>query len=176
MLTMQDTAFGRVRRGVSISKALLIATALASVSGPVLAQSNAQPEDEYKKLIQVSQDIQPLGDNPFGERIGLYDGSLSFRQVDVTVTGTGPTITVGREFLLHSMDDRPDLQDRAFGDWDIELPLITTTTANQNNVQGWLVASTNPKTICNPSKGAGDYPKSPPPDYEGEWPPPHWSE
>lgn len=148
MLTMQDTAFGRVRRGVSISRALLIATVLASVTGSVLAQSNAQPEDEYKKLIQVSQDIQPLGDNPFGERIGLYDGSLSFRQVDVTVTGTGPTITVGREFILHSMDDRPDLQNRAFGDWDIELPLITTTTANQNNVKGWLVASTNPKTIC----------------------------
>jgi YD repeat-containing protein len=149
-LKMHDTAFGRARRGVRISQALVVAITLLSATATVRAQaqSNAQPEDEYKKLIQVSQDIQPLGDNPFGERIGLYDGSLSFRQVDVTVTGTGPTITVGREFVLHSMDDRPDLQDRAFGDWDIDLPVITTTTANQNNVQGWLVASTNPKTIC----------------------------
>ncbi|HWK27650.1 MAG TPA: RHS repeat-associated core domain-containing protein [Solirubrobacter sp.] len=27
---------------------------------------------------------------------------------------------------------------------------------------------------CNASKGAGDFPKSPPPGYEGPWPPPHW--
>jgi RHS repeat-associated protein len=29
---------------------------------------------------------------------------------------------------------------------------------------------------CNPSKGAGDYPKNPPPGYEGDWPPDHWTE
>ena len=27
---------------------------------------------------------------------------------------------------------------------------------------------------CNPSKGAGEFPKNPPPVYEGPWPPPHW--
>jgi RHS repeat-associated protein len=27
---------------------------------------------------------------------------------------------------------------------------------------------------CNPSKGAGDYPANPPPDYTGPWPPPWW--
>lgn len=27
---------------------------------------------------------------------------------------------------------------------------------------------------CNPSKGAGQFPKTPPPGYEGPWPPPHW--
>ncbi|HVI53665.1 MAG TPA: hypothetical protein VM621_01280 [Luteibacter sp.] len=149
-LTVHDMARGRVLFGERISKAfLVIALAITSAqSAHAQAQTNAQPEDEYKKLIKVSEDIQPLGDNPFGERIGLYDGSLSFRQVDVSVTGTGPTITVGREFVLHNMDDRPDLQNRAFGDWDIDLPVITTTTANQNNVKGWLVASTNPKAIC----------------------------
>ena len=52
------------------------------------------PEDEYKKLIKVSEDIQPLGENPFGERIGLYDGSLSFNQADISVPGIGPTITI----------------------------------------------------------------------------------
>lgn len=29
---------------------------------------------------------------------------------------------------------------------------------------------------CNPSKGGGDYPKNPPPGYDGEWPPQHWKE
>ncbi|MDP3391772.1 MAG: RHS repeat-associated core domain-containing protein [Methylococcaceae bacterium] len=27
---------------------------------------------------------------------------------------------------------------------------------------------------CNASKGAGDFPKTPPPDYVGDWPPKHW--
>ncbi|MBD3771892.1 MAG: HNH endonuclease, partial [Rhodobacterales bacterium] len=27
---------------------------------------------------------------------------------------------------------------------------------------------------CNPSKGAGEYPKTPPPGYRGKWPPDHW--
>ncbi|HVI56307.1 MAG TPA: hypothetical protein VM621_14785 [Luteibacter sp.] len=113
------------------------------------AQTVSQPEDEYKKLVKVGEDIQPLGENPFGERINLYDGGLSFHQVDVTVTGNGPAITVGRELELHNVDDRPDLQNRAFGDWDIDVPVITTTTANQNNVQGWVVGSEDhPNWIC----------------------------
>src|SRR5688572_6297192 len=28
---------------------------------------------------------------------------------------------------------------------------------------------------CNPSKGAGTYPKTPPPGYTGPWPPPWWT-
>ncbi|UPG87750.1 hypothetical protein L2Y94_10460 [Luteibacter aegosomatis] len=106
------------------------------------------PEDEYRKLIKVSEDIQPLGDTPFGEQISLYDGTLSFHQVDVTVPGTGPTISVGREFTFHAYNDRPDLQNLAFGDWDIDLPQIVTATANQNNVRGWAVKGTNSGAIC----------------------------
>lgn len=50
-------------------------------------QPNSTPEDEYKRLIKVNEDIQPLGDTPFGERISLYDGSLSFEQTDISVPG-----------------------------------------------------------------------------------------
>jgi YD repeat-containing protein len=133
---------------MSLRRAAILAAFLLPVS-VAFAQTTATPEDEYKKLIKVNEDLQPLGENPFGERIGLYDGSLSFEQVDVSVPGTGPTITIGREFALHTFDDRPDLQNRAFGDWDIDLPEIVTTTANQNNVRGWLVeGATNQKDVC----------------------------
>ncbi len=139
---------GSVARGV-LSCLRVIATFALVASTQAHAQTVLQPEDEYKKLFKVSEDIQPLGDNPFGERINLYDGNISFHQVDVTLTGNGPAITVGRELELHNVDDRPDLQYRAFGDWDIDLPVITTTTANQNNVQGWVVGSeTHPNWIC----------------------------
>jgi YD repeat-containing protein len=136
------------RQGMSLRR-VAIAAALLLPMSVAFAQSMVTPEDEYRKLIKVNEDLQSLGENPFGERISLYDGSLSFEQVDVSVPGTGPTITIGREFTLHTSDDRPDLQNRAFGDWDIDLPEIVTTTANQNNVQGWLVdGAINQKDVC----------------------------
>lgn len=147
---------------------------LAFVSGIAGAQTTAKPEDEYKKLIKVNEDIQPLGDTPFGERIGLNDGSLSFSQTDISVTGTGPTISIGRDFAMHGVEDRPDLQDRAFGDWDIQLPQIFTVTANQNNVTGWQVAASNPNAICS-SFGPPPSVAAPTGDAErADWEPQTW--
>ncbi|MET4677168.1 MULTISPECIES: hypothetical protein [unclassified Luteibacter] len=124
---------------------MVVALALPFAAG---AQTSAKPEDEYKKLIKVNEDIQPLGDTPFGEKISLYDGSLSFAQTDISLSGTGPALTLGRTFTFHGVQDRPDLQERAFGDWDIDLPQISTVTAQQNNVTGWQVAAGSPGAIC----------------------------
>lgn len=38
---------------------------------PACHAQGVTPEDEYKKQIRVSEDIQPLGANPFGENISL---------------------------------------------------------------------------------------------------------
>ncbi|MDF3983654.1 hypothetical protein P3W23_16785 [Luteibacter sp. PPL554] len=138
-------AFARPWARVALGMVVVAAVAMPFVAG---AQTMAKPEDEYKKLIKVNEDIQPLGDTPFGERIGLYDGSLSFNQTDISLTGTGPALSVGRTFTLHGVEDRPDLQARAFGDWDIDLPQIFTVTASQQNVPGWRVAGGSPTALC----------------------------
>ncbi len=130
---------------MALGMSMVVALALPFAAS---AQTTVKPEDEYKKLIKVNEDIQPLGDTPFGEKISLYDGSLSFSQTDVSLTGTGPALTLGRSFSFHGVEDRPDLQARAFGDWDMDLPQIFTVTAQQNNVPGWRVAATNPGAIC----------------------------
>ncbi len=144
---VQRAARVRLRSGGRlIFDMLLFLAALAPLVS--VAQTTTTPEEEYKNLIKINESIQPLGETPFGERISLYDGSLSFDQVDVTVPGTGPTITVSREFTMHGVKDRPDLQNRAFGDWDLDLPQLFTVTANQNNVRGWQVASSTPNAIC----------------------------
>ena len=106
------------------------------------------PEDEYKKLIRVNEDIQPLGENPFGENISLYNGSLSFDQTDISLAGTGPLLQLTRS--LHIKESKEsELIDGAFADWDIELPRITTMTANQQNVTGWQVAqAVDPNARC----------------------------
>jgi len=57
-----------------------IAMAVCSVGK---AFADVTPEDEYKKKIRVSEEISPLGEHPFGERISTYNGGLSFLQADV---------------------------------------------------------------------------------------------
>lgn len=162
------------RHARRVGRTALVAAAWLLVGMSVRAQTSATPEQEYKKLIKVNEDIQPLGDTPFGERISLYDGSLSFGQTDVTVTGTGPTITVGRDFAMHGVEDRPDLQYRAFGDWDLQLPQIFTVTADQNNVHGWQVAAGNPNAICS-SFGPPPSVAAPTGDSErADWEPQTW--
>jgi YD repeat-containing protein len=167
---------GATRSTRQVRRAARAVAILLCIGLPVgaQAQTTATPEQEYKKLIKVNEDIQPLSDTPFGERISLYDGSLSFSQTDVTLTGTGPTITLGRDFAMHGVEDRPDLQYRAFGDWDVQLPQIFTVTANQNNVHGWQVAAGNPNAICS-SFGPPPSVAAPNGDSErADWEPQTW--
>lgn len=116
-----------------------------SLLGPGLlhAQTTVAPEDEYKKLIRVSEDIQPLGEHPFGESISLYDGSLSFQQTDVSASGTGPLMQLTRQFQIEGSAAIWTRGDYAFGDWTLALPRIETLTANgysgARHVTGWQV-------------------------------------
>jgi len=112
----------KLRLATSVALALL---PLLAAQAQVTPGANS-PEDEYKKYIKVSEDIEPLGDTPFGERISLYDGSLSFEQTDISVPGRGPTIVISRIFKGPVAEERRDLEKRAFGDWDLDIPLIST--------------------------------------------------
>ncbi|CAM5347107.1 Fibronectin type-III domain-containing protein OS=Rhodanobacter lindaniclasticus OX=75310 GN=B1991_13375 PE=4 SV=1 [Rhodanobacter lindaniclasticus] len=106
------------------------------------AQTAVTPEDEYKKLIRVSQDIQPLSENPFGEQVSLYNGSLSFVQTDVSLPGNGPVLQVSRSFRPVDKKESATV-DGGFADWDLEIPRITTLAATQ-----WLVAGSSPRSRC----------------------------
>ncbi|TCV92075.1 YD repeat-containing protein [Luteibacter rhizovicinus] len=90
-------------------------------------------ESEYKKLLRVNEDIQPLGPNAFGESISTYDGTVSFTQIDVEAKGTGLPIIVER-----TIRGRPEggpnayvfeLAHNAFSDWDMSVPQIETLSA-----------------------------------------------
>jgi hypothetical protein len=121
---------------------------------------NAKPEEEYKKLSRVSEDIQPLGEHPFGENISLYDGALSFEQVDVSASGTGPLLQLVRQFDLEGQAASFERSDYAFGDWDLDLPRIETLTAHgwyhnavtgrDHEVTGWEVpvGAQDPNARC----------------------------
>jgi len=125
----------------------LWAAVLISFASLCHAQSTVTPEDEYKKLIRVSEDIQPLGENPFGEQVSLYNGSLSFEQTDVSLPGNGPLLQLSRSYHLREAKESESI-DGAFSDWDIEIPRITTMTANQVNVTGWQINQSNSNARC----------------------------
>lgn len=118
------------------------------ITSAAWSQSSVTPEDEYRKLIKINEDIQPLGENPFGENISLYDGSLSFDVTDVSQRGTGPVLELGR--TLSAKDALPFALNakRPFGDWDLNIPRIETTTANQKNVTGWQTSNDSTTGRC----------------------------
>ncbi|WNL46179.1 hypothetical protein RKE25_00675 [Dyella sp. BiH032] len=125
-----------------------IAVALLLLSTGLAAQQNISPELEYKKLLKIDEDIQPLGENPFGENIGLYNGSLSFSQTDISLSGTGPLLQLTRSFRITGKDDTDGFANWAFADWELDLPRITTIAATQQNVQDWMVDGPSPLAIC----------------------------
>jgi len=134
----------RIWQGICLSAVLLF-----SFGSLCHAQSTPQ-EDEYKQLIRVNEDIQPLGEHPFGENISLYDGSLSFTQTDISLAGTGPLLQLVRQFDAEG--DRPSRAsgDSLFGDWALVLPHLETFTAgvppSASNPNGSPMWNYNPYT------------------------------
>jgi hypothetical protein len=103
------------------------------------SSSGNTPESEYKKLIKVDEEVQPLGANPFGESISLYDGSLSFEQTDISLPGAGPLLQISRSLKVTGENDYPLNTEGAFADWELDIPRIETIAPNQANMSGWLV-------------------------------------
>lgn len=132
------------RHGICFLVALLLL--LASVCH---GQSVITPEAEYKKLVKVNEDVQPLGENPFGEQISLYSGGLSFEQTDISVPGNGPLLEVIRTFQVPGRDEMLSTSRLGFADWEWNLPRVVTTVSRNGSSRGWRVDwPSNPDLRC----------------------------
>jgi YD repeat-containing protein len=125
-------------------------------AGTAWSQS-VTPDQEYQKLIKVNEEIAPLGANPFGENISAYDGALSFDETDVSLAGNGPALVIARSLSTTSPISFSYNGTRAFGDWDLNIPRIETSTVAQGTTAGWI-------TQGNPTPGARCSSFAPPPD------------
>jgi RHS repeat-associated protein len=113
------------------------------------------PTDEYSKLIGSASNITPLDSHPFGESVDLYTGALSFAVTDISVSGIGPTITIGR--TIKAAEDSADATDavsgggnwRPFGEWDLDIPRIETNAAFAPNLNGWQTDNASVSTASN---------------------------
>ncbi|HEY9132887.1 MAG TPA: hypothetical protein VIM98_14135 [Dyella sp.] len=117
-------------------RAVIVFACCAFWAAQVLAQSaSVSPEDEYKKKIKVTEDIQPLGENPFGENISLYNGSLSFTQTDVKLSGQGPDLLLSRTYKIPDLPFNQYYQDvlnSQLVDWTLNIPHIETLSGPSN--------------------------------------------
>ncbi|HET7301176.1 MAG TPA: RHS repeat domain-containing protein, partial [Oleiagrimonas sp.] len=107
----------------------LMGLGVFALLAPVGAQT-VTPEEQYKALIRVDQDIQPLGEHPFGENISLYNGSLSFQVTDVSASGNGPLLQLTRSYEIQpAFGAHVAPAEPVFADWALDLPRIQTFTA-----------------------------------------------
>ena len=80
------------------SASLLLAASTA------LAQDAILPYREYAKRTDAAQKVGPLTDAAFGANVSLYNGSTSFRAVDISLGGNSAVpVQLARTVLI---DDR----------------------------------------------------------------------
>jgi YD repeat-containing protein len=130
---------GRSRTGIVVA-------ALYACLCSQLAHADVTPQDEYSKRLKVSQTISPGGDTPFGERINLYTGELSFSQTDLVDEGIGPAIVVNRTTATSQQDK--SLDPPAFGLWDLSIPRIETLVMAPGEVGEKWGSSANGYARC----------------------------
>lgn len=113
----------------------------AALMAMLLASAPAQAQhsvfSELDKSIKAPSAVAKYGPDLFGDKVNLYNGSLSFTQTDVSLPGNSKIpVSVGRYISAGS-----DLLDgRAFGYWDLDIPSLYGVFA-ANITAGWVTVS-----------------------------------
>ncbi len=122
-------AFGW-KRWPKLAKYLPALGIVLAVAGPTSAQSRSQQGlyvwEKYDARISSSETIAPLGEDLFGDRIGMAKGGLAFQITDLALSGNPDLpVEITRKYLV---------QDRLWrgttgmlADWDLDLPSLSGT-------------------------------------------------
>jgi YD repeat-containing protein len=150
------SAARRPARGAEVWSTLLAGSVLcfACLSFPFASiaqtpQAGTTYGEEAKTRLELAQRVAPLTeDGAFGEQIGQFTGSLSFRYVDVSLPGNDQLKV---EFArVVSNEYSPN-----FWGWDIDVPQITTLLPH-DLASGWT--SNPPEVVYNANRA--DFQKS----------------
>jgi RHS repeat-associated protein len=117
---------------------------------PITAIAQTLPQ-EYRNLIRSDANVGSLDASLLGDRIDYYTGHVEFAATDVGLPGNDALpVAVGRRYVV---DANPSgvIPERAFGDWDIEVPHIEGIVASSI---GWTVPGANPNARCSAFAGA----------------------
>lgn len=142
---MMDGVMG-IHSAAGRSLLSLTTSTLLYLASATIAFGQVTPDQEYRRYLAAAQTITPL--SSFGERISLRNGALSFRQVDLELPGTGPTIRITRTFSVgNSTYNYVDSSGNRMGEWELSLPRLKTLTSAKtfsvaaSSPRGWQVGS-----------------------------------
>lgn len=127
-----------------------IAAMLAGMVEIGSAQAQVTIPQEYEKTIKAAGAISALGDDLFGEQVGLYTGATTFEAIDASLPGNSNLpVAVRRSFIVTSRDafERNWLlsRDGTFADWELDLPHLYGVFAKNKGwqVDGWSESGKN---------------------------------
>lgn len=117
--------------------AVALCAAVFSASMPV----SAMDVDYLRQLVPVAQkQIKPYGEDMFGDKVSLYDGSLSFEQTDLDLKGNfdlpvrlSRSVGVGKKSKQYTFN-------RPLGNWEWNLPRVG---GSFSVTKGWQGTSGN---------------------------------
>lgn len=147
---MQLTANDRSRlRGPMARLAHLIVA--ASVLVPLAAQAQIVPtwREEYEKRLKYGDLVEPLKGDIFGEKVNLYDGSMSLSATDISLPGnSGLVVGISRSYG----DLAGNSNDNEFGNWSLDVPSLSGTYGDQpeTEVGGYWTPSARCSTVTAP--------------------------
>lgn len=118
------------------------ARALVGDEGQDAGGGTAAGESTYTeggKLIRTDESLVALGNEMFGDRVGMYSGSLEFVQNDFSIPGNSALpVGVGRRHTVPVTVQSVTGAANAglFGDWDLEIPRVHGVFTQ---TKGWTV-------------------------------------
>lgn len=120
-------------RGIAFFLLLLLSPFAHALDGVLISA-------EYEKLLSARTSLTTLGPDLFGDDVNLYDGSLRFRQIDVSVPGNNSLeVSFGRTFVPRQWEKLSQV----FADWDLDIPHLEGTF-----VGGWATQNSPNTAIC----------------------------
>lgn len=122
--------------------ALLCALALSAWPGWSAAQTDAVTVAFLQGKAPVAPDaVATLGPDLFGDKLNLYNGSVEFEQVDVSIPGNSALpVALTRQYAPRLWTVRG-----AMADWDVSTPRIQGTFSTS---AGWIAEYGSPATRC----------------------------
>lgn len=105
--------------------------------------------EEYEKRLKYGDLVEPMKGDIFGEKVNLYDGSMSLSATDLSVPGNnGLAVSISRSYG----DMSGNSNDNEFGNWSLDIPSLSGTYGDQpeTEVEGYWSPSARCSTVTAP--------------------------